>query len=677
MNTKQSTPKQAGGGLNTAPAGGADTATVGSPLPTLLVAGAVFVGVSALMSLLLVLEHLGGMSLPGCGEGSPCAQAANSVWGKIKLGGLEWPVSYLGLAYFLAALVTWIVTRGVVPLAFRYLVRLGAVVSLLFCAVIVAKWMFCPYCILAHLGNFAFWIVVELVTARQTPPRRAAITMGSAFAVVTLALGLWDAQHRASVVAKAEEERSLATQQIIDQSKPSSPAPITPPTAPVAATPPPTTAPAEAQPPIASAATPTPPAKAEPTPTTPPVTTEPMFTGRYRVGPAEAAIRIVMFTDYQCEDCYKLEQQLLQLYNARKDMSISIKHFPFNSDCNPGLGTKMHGNACWAARAAETAGKLWGTDGFWKMHVWLFNQRGTFETTQQLEAGIREVGYDPTGFVQAMSSDEPLELIKADVAEAKRLGLYFTPMIFINGVELKGWVAPNALIRTVEQVAATNPPARSAAFDHPAVAFEKYVDDWRVQPLLTLPPDKQAWTLGPDNAKVKVVFWGDYQEVGCTQADAIIRAFAKDRNDVQYTYRHYPFNSDCNPQLKERRFPNACRAAKAAEAAGRLGGNDGYWKMHAWLMENRESFNDTTLRAAAIQMGLNADSLFASLDQPEAQASILDDIQAGKQLPQLRHGMPAGLYGIPTIFVNGRYVPRWQLEDKPVLKEILQEAAKP
>ena len=225
-------------------------------------------------------------------------------------------------------------------------------------------------------------------------------------------------------------------------------------------------------------------------------------------------------------------------------------------------------------------------------------------------------------------------------------------------------------------MAATNPPARSAAFDRPPVAFEKYLADWREQNVLTLPPDKQAWKTGPDSAKVKIVFWGDYQEVGSTQADAVIRAFMTGRNDVQYTYRHYPFNSDCNPNLKERRFPNSCRAAKAAEAAGKLGGNEAYWKMHAWLMDNREKFSDATLRAAATQMGLAADALLAALDQPDLQANIVDDIQAGKQLPQLRHGMPAGLYGIPTIFVNDKYVPRWQLDDKPVLQEILAEAVK-
>jgi protein-disulfide isomerase len=432
----------------------------------------------------------------------------------------------------------------------------------------------------------------------------------------------------------------------------------------------------------ATAQTPAPAAGTTPTATTqsaqaePAASGEPMFTGRYRVGPAEAPIRIVMFTDYQCEDCYSIEQQLVQLYNTRKDISISIKHYPFNTDCNPEVKSTMHLNACWAARAAEAAGILWGAEGFWKMHEWLFDRRGGFETTEELESGVRDMGYDPQGFVRVMMSPQTLEAVKADAAEATRLGLFFTPMIFINGIELRGWNAPNALIRAVEQLSAANPPARSAAYDRPAAAFEKYIADWREQPQITLPPDKQAWTLGPAGAKVKVVLWGDYQEAYCTQADAIIRAFAKGRSDVQYTYRHYPFNSDCNPHVKERRFPNSCRAALAAEAAGRLGGNDGYWKMHAWLMENRERFDDAALREAAAQMGLDADALFAAMEQPELQANILDDVQAAKKLPQLRYGVRPGLYVIPTIFVNGRYVLRWQLDDQPVLKEILSQAAK-
>lgn len=617
-----------------------------------MVAGGLAAGVSALMSLLLVLEHLGGMALPGCGEGSACAKAAESAWGKIPLGGFEWPVSYVGLAYFLAMLVAWVATRGLLPSAMRWVVRIGALVSLFYCALMVGKSMICAYCIGAHIGNLAFWVIVELAGKRTVGTARwqlAGASLGGVFIIATLALGIWDAQHRAELRAEAEDARSAAAEEIIERSQQHTPA-----------------APADASEPAVSA---------EPTDDSP-TSSDSMFTGRYRVGPAEAPIRIVMFTDYQCRDCYNIEQQLVRLYETRDDISISIKYFPFNADCNPSLSSTMHPNACWAARAAEAAGMLWGPEGFWKMHKWLFEQRGVFETTAQLEAGIREMGYDPAGFTQVMSSSETLKAIHADVAEAKRLGLYFTPMIFINGVELKGWTAPNSLVRTVEQVAATNPPARTAAYDRPMPAFDKYVDDWRTQARLGLPPDAQPWTRGPADAKVQVVLWGDYQEAGSTQADAIVREFAAGRNDLQYTYRHYPFNTECNSRLRQTKFPLSCRAAKAAEAAGRLGGDDSFWKMHDWLMGNRTRFNDATLRAAAAQMGLNGDELLAMMEDAALEANIADDVQAGGRLPQLRHGMPRGIYGIPTIFVNGKYVPRWQLEDQPVLLEILREAAK-
>jgi protein-disulfide isomerase len=672
------------------------------------------------MSLLLVMEHFGGLSLPGCGEGGACEQAANSVWGKVPLGSFDWPVSFLGLAYFVSLFAVWLGVRGGVPRAFRYLVRLGALVSLGFCLIIVVERTFCPYCIAAHAGNFAFWITMESARIPFRRFRFAAVTFGAAFVLVSLVLGIFDARHRGMLREKAESERSVAAQQIIDQSRDpheetsdveaadgdvsaeeppgvEAPAEQSSDTAPQATEPS-----ADGTPVAGSPETETPgvepageeapitgsPGEGAPAQETQPSATSPnepegtdvsgadqsVFTGRYRSGPEEAPIRIVLITDYQCRDCYSIEQQVETLRQTRSDISISVKHFPFNTDCNPAVSRTMHSNACWAARAAEAAGMLWGSEGFWKMHTWLFSRRGVFQTTAELEGAIRDMGYDPTGFTRLMSSQKTLDPIQVDTEEAKRLGLHFTPMIFINGVELKGWSAPNALIRTVEQVAEANPPPRSAAYDRPPLAFDKYVEDWRQQTQVPLPRHAQEWTIGPENADIDILLWGDYQESGTKLADTIIREFANERSDVRYSYRHFPFNSDCNPNLDDRRHPNACRAALAAETAGRLGGNEGYWKMHAWLMENQDRFSDEGVRQAAQGMGFDPEAFVSSMADSMLQESILQDIQAGGRLPRLRYGMPAGIYGVPAIFVNGRFVPRWSLGDRPVLREILEKA---
>ena len=74
-------------------------------------------------------------------------------------------------------------------------------------------------------------------------------------------------------------------------------------------------------------------------------------------------------------------------------------------------------------------------------------------------------------------------------------------------------------------------------------------------------------------------------------------------------------------------------------------------------------------------IGLDADAFFAALAAPEVQANIADDLTAGTKLPVLRYGMPPGLNSIPSIFINGRYVPRWRLGEQAVLDKILDAAA--
>lgn len=655
------------------------------------------------MSLLLVLEHLGGLSLPGCGRGGPCEQAAASIWGKVQIGRLKWPVSYLGLAYFLAALAMWLATRGAVPKAFRYLVRLGVLGSLGFCIIILVEWLFCSYCLAAHAGNFAFWITMERTRA---PRRRGAVAMASfaaAFVLSSAALAIVDWQRQIMVARKAEQERLESVQRIVEQSRPLEPGPSQPATTTPASTPP-----------VAAPQAATSPADL-------PVGGGP-FTGRYRRGPEVAAIRIVIFTDFQCRDCRQIEQQAAELLAERGDVSLSIKHFPFCTDCNPHAPRNLHPNACWAARAAEAAGMLWGDDGFWKMHDWLFQRQGAFTTSEEVRVAIRGFGYDPFGFFEAMQSEETLRLVQQDAQEAADLGLFFTPMIFINGVELKGWHAPEALKRTVAEVARTHPPPRTAAYDRPPLALAKCVADWKEEPERRLPADPHAWVLGPESAAIRIVMWGDYQEPGTVEADRIIRGFVAGRNDAQYTFRHYPFNRDCNANLPFDRHPLACWAARSAEAAGLLGGDEGYWRMHAWLMENsnaaleaaaqsigadpadlrnalyamtedarrasaaRMGFDvsqvletmrqagDQALRSAAPELGFEADTLLAAMERDEVQAHIAEDVQAARQLPSLLYGTPPGLHGVPTIFINERYVPRWRLGDQVVLDAILQAA---
>ncbi len=626
--------------------------------PALVTIGALALALGAAMSLMLVYEHITGHAIPGCGDDSPCAELASSVWGRVPLGFAEWPTSFLGFSYFLAALVGWLLARGALSRGMKIIVRIGAVASAGFCVIMLQKAQVCPYCLVAHLGNFAFWIVMELKRAKAIPMGSALGAAVVTFVISSVAVGAWDAWQVRATTAEAEQQMSEDVAAMIERSHDATATAPEPEPEMTVETTAPATRPATVIAPDLTAE------EAEP------------FEGRYRWGPEEAPIRVVMFTSYQCRDCRRIESQVRALQEKRTDIAFSIKHFPFNKECNPHCARTTQPNACWAARAAEAAGMLWGTDGFWKLHHWLFDKQGVFQTREELEGAIREIGYDPAGFVETMSSQETLERIKRDSKQAKDLGLHFTPMIFVNGVELKGWYAPNALIRTVQQLAETNPPLRSAAHDHPPAALEKYLADWREQDVLDLPPDAFPRALGPDDADAEVVVWGDYREAFTTDVDGIVRRMVAELGNVRYEFRQYPFDSKCNPNLKEERHPMACRAAQIAEATAQVAGEEAFWMLHVWLIENWETeYDDEALRMALTELALDADAIFAAADSSEVASAITGDIQAAKKLPRLRIGVPPGLYAIPTVFINDKLVPRFKLGKQPVLEMMIREAA--
>jgi protein-disulfide isomerase len=345
--------------------------------------------------------------------------------------------------------------------------------------------------------------------------------------------------------------------------------------------------------------------------------------------------------------------------------------------CNPYVTSTLHPNSCWAARAAEAAGILAGDDGFWKMHRWLFSRGGSF-TDAELKSGLAELDFSPESFIPVMTGAETLKRVRADCGEGEALGIFYSPMIFVNGVEFKGWQIAGALRRTIEEVAARNPPPLTAAADRPVLAAQRFIDDWQEQPVRTTLARPRAWSTGAASGSggsraVDVVLFGDYQEPYTAEMDVAIRESMRGEGNVRYTFRHFPIDPTCNPTLppnvrKEAIHPKAGQAAKAAEAAGSIGGAAGFWKMHDWLMRNLETFSDESLRAAAGKMGIDADALFAAMQRPEITAPIFEDERAAQQL---------GLNAVPMVFVNGRWVPRAMRGDENIVLRIIEEAGKP
>ena len=76
-----------------------------------------------------------------------------------------------------------------------------------------------------------------------------------------------------------------------------------------------------------------------------------LLASRWTDGKADAPVRVVMISDYQCPDCRTYELDIQSVLSKRDDVSLSVKHFPMCADCNPNVSRTMHANACWAQHA--------------------------------------------------------------------------------------------------------------------------------------------------------------------------------------------------------------------------------------------------------------------------------------------------------------------------------------
>lgn len=620
---------------------------------TLRAVGVLALVVAVAACAFMVLHHFGAMQMPGCGVGSPCDAAAKSVWGKVP--GIGLPTSFVGFAYFFAMLVAWPMTRGRTSPGMRAFILLGALASVGFVGVAIAEKLPCVYCFVTHAANLVFVVVAELSRRGRDPIKGWQPLLALAVFMIssgTLAAANAGAKESAKKKADAALKESITKMTEGEGKKDET----------TGQKPEDKTGDGVGVGTNSGAGTET---GAGVGAEVKGVEERNPLAGRYRMGPEQAAVRVVMWVGYQCEDCRRLEDELEALRaDSGLSLSVVIKHFPLNTDCNANAPGRHHGNACWAARAAEAAGILGGESAFWAMHDWLFKQRGDFSNAQ-MNAQATAMGFNPRDMAALINSPQTLEPVSRDVEDAMKLGIYQTPFVFINGVELKGWNAAQALTRAVRAVAASAPAATGS--DSAPDAAAKFVADWRAMPTVVPPRNFGALGAGAAEADVEVFVWGDYSEPGTAEVDGMFRMFlTPQKPSVRYTFLQFPVDKACNSSIQITKFAMSCRAAKAVKAAEILAGPEGFWKMHERLMMNQNNVTDLLLEGMAMELGIAPKDLFEAMELPDAQQMINTEAAEGMKL---------GLTSIPFVLVNGKQLTRWKAGYENVIPRIINAAA--
>jgi Na+:H+ antiporter, NhaA family len=162
-------------------------------------------------------------------------------------------------------------------------------------------------------------------------------------------------------------------------------------------------------------------------------------------------------------------------------------------------------------------------------------------------------------------------------------------------------------------------------------------------PKLVMPVGDRDHVLGPDDAPVTLVEYGDYECFHCRQVGLVIEKLRERFGDrIRYVYRHFPIRST---------HPHAQRAAEAAEAAGAQGK---FWEMHDLLFEHQGALDPAHLVEYADSLGL---------DMQRFERDLAERTYAGRVRQDFQSGVRSGANATPTFFLNGvRYDGAWDLD---------------
>jgi protein-disulfide isomerase len=144
-------------------------------------------------------------------------------------------------------------------------------------------------------------------------------------------------------------------------------------------------------------------------------------------GAANAPVTVVLFSDFQCPFCSRVEPSLAQLRKEYpKDVRVVWKHqpLPFHAQAMP---------AAAAAEAAREQGK------FWEMHELMFANQSALGPAQY-EQWAKQLGLDQKRFQSASASEKTRARIQEDSALGTKVGASGTPTAFVNCRQLVGAV---------------------------------------------------------------------------------------------------------------------------------------------------------------------------------------------------------------------------------------------
>ena len=140
---------------------------------------------------------------------------------------------------------------------------------------------------------------------------------------------------------------------------------------------------------------------------------------RQCVGPKDARVTIVEFSDFECPYCAA----------ARPILEDFVKGKPNTRLCSMLFPLQQHANALYAGQAvlfARDAGK------FWQLHDALFDNQLSL-SEDFIKQLVTKQGLDVKAFEKALASKKYIDELEASKEAGKKAGVESTPSLYVNG----------------------------------------------------------------------------------------------------------------------------------------------------------------------------------------------------------------------------------------------------
>jgi protein-disulfide isomerase len=161
-------------------------------------------------------------------------------------------------------------------------------------------------------------------------------------------------------------------------------------------------------------------------------------------GPADAAVTIVEFSDFECPFCSRaatVAQKLKEQYKDR--VRFVFRQFPLS------FHQKAH-LAAQASLAAHSQGK------FWEYHDKLFADQSKLDR-ESLEAAAKELKLDMGAFKKALDEKVHAAAVDADLKLGEEVAVDGTPTMFLNGKRVADPTNFEAISKMIDEALSKTP----------------------------------------------------------------------------------------------------------------------------------------------------------------------------------------------------------------------------